>query len=234
MEESGFVTSGYHDTRLTHDPKRRVVWNSLWKYYFSRLISPKSCVLDLGCGHGDFINSVHAQRRIGLDLWDGCVQYLAPGVEPIVGSVTDLHEIEDASVDFAFASNLFEHLTQTDFVAVLDALRQKLSPDGTLNILQPNYRYAYREYFDDYTHVSVYSHISLADLLAAHGYEVLDVKPRFLPLTVKSRLPVWPALIRLYLNSPFKPMGKQMLLRARPVQTRREVDVHRQTRAPTQ
>ena len=40
--------------------------------------------------------------------------------------------------------------------------------------------------------------------------------PRFLPLTVKSRLPVWPPLIGLYLNSPFKPMGKQMFVRARP------------------
>lgn len=234
MEESSFVTSGYHETRLAHDPKRQVVWNSLWKYHFSRLIAPESCVLDLGCGHGDFINSVHARRRIGLDLWDGIVRYLAPGVEPIVGSVTDLHGIEDASVDFAFASNLFEHVTQADFVKVLDALRRKLAPGGTLNILQPNYRYAFREYFDDYTHVSIYSHISLADFLGAHGYEVVDVKPRFLPLTVKSRLPVSPALIRLYLNSPFKPMGKQMLLRARPLQSRRAADVHRQTRASTQ
>ena len=57
-------------------------------------------------------------------------------------------------------------------------------------MLQPNYRYAYREYFDDYTHVAVYSHISLADFLVANGWEVIEVQPRFLPLTVKSRLPV--------------------------------------------
>jgi hypothetical protein len=58
---------------------------------------------------------------------------------------------------------------------------------------------------------------SLADLLVANGWEVLEVKPRFLPLTVKSRLPVSQWLIALYLRMPFKPMGKQMLLRARPV-----------------
>ena len=40
--------------------------------------------------------------------------------------------------------------------------------------------------------------------------------PRFLPLTVKSRLPVSPLLIRAYLASPFKPWGKQMLVRAKP------------------
>jgi hypothetical protein len=111
---------------------------------------------------------------------------------------------------------LFEHISQADLAKVLSALRAKLSARGELTILQPNYRYAYREYFDDYTHVSVWSHISLADFLTANDYEVIEVRPRFLPLTVKSRLPVSPLLIAAYLKSPFKPMGKQMLLRARP------------------
>lgn len=149
-------------------------------------------------------------------MWEGIRGHLAPGVEPLVGSVTDLGGIEDNSVDFAFASNLFEHIPQEALVAVLAQLREKLTERGTLTMLQPNYRYAYREYFDDYTHVAIYSHISLADLLVANGWEVLEVKPRFLPLTVKSRLPVSQWLIRLYLALPFKPMGKQMLLRARP------------------
>ena len=45
---------------------------------------------------------------------------------------------------------------------------------------------------------------------------MIEVRPRFLPLTVKSRLPVWPFLIGAYLASPVKPLGKQMLLVARP------------------
>jgi hypothetical protein len=119
-------------------------------------------------------------------------------------------------VDFAFASNLFEHLSQPALAEVLRGLRQKLSPRGSLTIVQPNYRYAYKEYFDDYTHVAVYSHIGLADFLTANGYEVLEVVPKFMPLTVKSRMPVSPWLIAAYLASPIKPLGKQMLLRARP------------------
>lgn len=210
------MTSAYHDSRLTHDPKRAIVWQSLWRFHFRKLVEPDFCVLDLGCGYGDFINNVVARRRIGLDTWDGIADHLAPGVEAVVSSVTDLTPIADGSVDFAFASNLFEHISQANFAGVLAALHQKLAPGGTLNIIQPNYRYAFREYFDDYTHVAVYSHIGIADFLAAHGYEILEVQPRFLPLTVKSRLPVSPALIALYLKSPIKPMGKQMLVRARP------------------
>ena len=206
----------YHDSRLAFDAKRQTVWDALLRYHFRHIVPRDGCVLDLGCGYGDFINAVEAKRRIALDCWGGFPAHLAPGVEPIVSSVTDLGAIEDGSVDFAFASNLFEHVSQADFATTLEALRSKLSGRGTLAILQPNWRYAYREYFDDYTHVAVYSHVSLADFLRAHGWEVIEVKPRFLPLTVKSRLPVWPSLIGLYLKLPFKPLGKQMLIRARP------------------
>lgn len=206
----------YHDSRLVRDPRRGILWKALWRYYFRHRIAADDCVLDLGCGYGEFINNVNARRRIGVDAWEGIRQHLDPAVEAVVSDVTDLAALPDGTVDFAFASNLFEHITQREFASVLESLKAKLSTNGTLTILQPNYRYAYREYFDDYTHVAIYSHISLADFLTANGYEVLEIRARFLPLTIKSRLPVSPALIGLYLASPVKPLGKQMLLRARP------------------
>ncbi len=52
--------------------------------------------------------------------------------------------------------------------------------------------------------------------LAANGYEVFLVEPRFMPLSVKGRLPIKPFLIRAWLASPVKPIGKQMLIRAKP------------------
>ena len=85
--------------------------------------------------------------------------------------------------------------------------------------MQPNYRYAYREYFDDYTHVTPYSHVSVSDFLTAHGYRVRKVVPRFMPLTMKSRIPVSSWLIGAYLASPIKPLGKQMLICAKPVRS---------------
>lgn len=215
MEAAG-VIDGYHDTRLAYDPRREAVWKALWRYYFQHRIKPSDTVLDLGCGYGDFINNVTAQRRIALDLWPGFEAHLRGDVETIVGPVSELSAIADGSIDYAFASNLFEHVSQEEFASTLASLRAKLSPEGSLTILQPNYRYAYREYFDDYTHVSIYSHVSLCDFLSAHGFEPVEVRPRFLPLTVKSRLPTWGPLIGLYINSPIKPLGKQMLIRARP------------------
>jgi SAM-dependent methyltransferase len=203
-------------SRPAPDPRRDVVWRSLWRYRFSAMVRPEDCVLDLGAGYGSFINHVEARRRIAVDTWDGFPAHLAPGVEYRVGSATDLDFLEDGAVDFAFASNLFEHLTQDAFSMVLAALYQKLSADGTLTIVQPNYRHAFREYFDDFDHRSVWSHVGLADYLAANGYEVFHVEPRFMPLSINSALPISPLLIRAWLASPFKPIGKQMLVRARP------------------
>jgi hypothetical protein len=207
----------YHGSRLVVDPRRDVLWRSLWRYRFSTMVRPDDCVLDLGAGYCNFINSVVARRLIAVDAWEAFPTYLGPGIEYRVGNVTNLDFLDNGAVDFAFASNLFEHLTKDDFATVLAALRHKLSARGTLTILQPNYRYAYREYFDDFDHKSVYSHVSLADYLAVNGYEVFLVEPRFMPLTVKGRLPVTPWLIRAWLASPIKPIGKQMLVRARPV-----------------
>jgi SAM-dependent methyltransferase len=206
----------YFQTRFTYDPRRDLLWQTLYKHYFYRLIGPDDCVFELGAGYGHFINCVKARRRIALDQLGGFATHLQPDVEAHVGDVMDLSFLHPGSVNFVFASNLFEHISQEAFASVLSQLKTALAEDGTLNLVQPNYYFAYREYFDDYTHRTIYSHTSICDFLEANGYSVIDCQPRFLPLTIKSRLPVSPLLIRLYLSLPWKPMGKQMLVRARP------------------
>jgi len=213
--EASRVMQHYHKSRFTADTRRDVLWQTLWRAFFSYRVPKNACVLDLGSGYGQFINNVVARRRIAIDCWPDFAAHLVPGVEAITGDVTDLSMIEDSTIDFAFASNLFEHITQAQLASALFALSKKLAPAGTLTILQPNYRYAFREYFDDYTHVTVWSDVSLADFLVANGFEIVELLPRFLPLTIKSRLPVWPFLIRTYLALPVKPLAKQMLVVAR-------------------
>ena len=212
------MSDRYFETRFTDDPRREILWRTLVSHYFQSRIPPESCVLELGAGYGNFINNVRAARRIAQDQWPDFSKHLAPDVESHVGPVTDLSFLADNSIDFVFASNLFEHVSQQDFASVLAQLRRKLKPQGTITVLQPNYRYAFREYFDDYTHITPYSHLSICDFLYANSYDVVQCVPRFLPLTLKSRLKVSPLLIRLYLLSPIKPLAKQMLVQARPIQ----------------
>ena len=211
------MTDRYFQTRFTEDPRREILWRTLVQHYFQPQIAGDDCVLELGAGYGHFINNVRARRRIAQDQWPDFPKHLSEGIESHVGAVDDLSFLDDHSIDFVFASNLFEHVSQERFASALEQLRRKLNPSGTITLLQPNYRYAFRDYFDDYTHITVYSHLSLCDFLQANSYEVITCKPRFMPLTLKSRLKVSPSLIRLYLMSPVKPLGKQMLIRARPL-----------------
>jgi ubiquinone/menaquinone biosynthesis C-methylase UbiE len=202
----------YHETRFTADPRRRVLWRTLVDCVFQKQIPPDATVLELGAGYGDFINSVKAKRRIAVDCWDGMTAHLEPGVEGLVTSVTQLDGVADDSVDYVFSSNCFEHISQKDLVDCLAQLQRKMKRGATLTIVQPNFKYAFREYFDDYTHVAIYTERSLCDLLAANGFQITRCEPRFLPLTIKTGAPVHPLLIRLYLASPFKPLVKQMLI----------------------
>jgi hypothetical protein len=206
------IDDQYHQTRFTHDPRRRVLWQTLVDCVFQKQIPPSGVVLELGAGYGDFINSVKAGRRIAVDCWPDFKTNLAPGVEGLVTDVTRLEAIPDRAVDYVFASNCFEHVSREGFVDCLAQLRNKMKPGARLVILQPNFKYCFQEYFDDYTHISIYTEKSLCDLLTANGFRIERCEPRFLPLTIKSRFPVHPFFIRLYLASPFKPLGKQMLV----------------------
>jgi ubiquinone/menaquinone biosynthesis C-methylase UbiE len=206
--------STYHQARLPEDARREILWQTLCASYFRHLVKPTDAVLELGCGYGSFINNIECSDKIAIDCWPGAANYVNPNVKLQIGSVTDLSRIGERSIDFVFASNVFEHLSREELYSCLKEVRRVLRTTGTINILQPNYRFCYNEYFDDYTHVSIYSDRSLCDLLRVNGLQIIECKPRFLPLTVKSRLPVWPALIRAYLRSPVKPLAKQMFIRA--------------------
>jgi hypothetical protein len=208
------IDDNYHKTRFVPDPRRKVLWQTLVACVFQKQIPPEAVVLELGAGYGEFINAVRAKRRLAVDAWAGMTAHLERGVEGLVTSVTRLEAVADNSVDYVFSSNCFEHLLQADLVICLAQLRQKMKPGARLTIVQPNFKYCAGEYFDDYTHVAIYTAQGLSDLLAANGFRVTSCVPRFLPLTLKGRLPVHPLLIRLYLMSPFKPLAKQMLITA--------------------
>jgi ubiquinone/menaquinone biosynthesis C-methylase UbiE len=208
------IDEAYHATRFQHDPRRQVLWQTLVDSVFQKQIPPEAAVVELGAGYGEFINAVKARRRFAVDKWPGMLQHLQSGVEGIVAEITQLEAIPNDSIDYVFSSNCFEHVSQGDLLACLAQLRLKMKPGAILTIVQPNFKYCAREYFDDYTHVTIYTAQSLCDLLSGNGFRIIRCVPRFLPLTLKGRLPVQPWLIRLYLSSPLKPMAKQMMVSA--------------------
>jgi ubiquinone/menaquinone biosynthesis C-methylase UbiE len=187
------------------------VWRHLCAY-LGRWIAPDAAVLELGAGWCDFANNVKAGRVVAMDL-DATVQRAAaPHVTAEVGDCTDLSRFEDGTFDVVFASNLLEHLERPAASRLLGEARRVLRPGGRLLLMQPNFRLNPRRYFDDFTHVAIYTDQSLRDYLTAEGWRVQDVMARFLPLTLKSRGSGLTFLVPWYLRSPVKPLAGQMLV----------------------
>jgi SAM-dependent methyltransferase len=207
-------TAAYYATRYARDPNRSAVWRHITEFLHT-WIPAESDVLELGAGYCDFSNALCARSRTAMDIGETVKQAAAPGVLAEVGDCTDLRRFSDLSFDVVFASNLVEHLSRQEGQRLVEESLRVLKPGGRLILMQPNFRLRPAEYFDDYTHVTVYSDRSLPDFLAAMGYEIVKVLPRFLPQSMKSRFSALSVLVPLYLRSPIKPMAGQMLVVAR-------------------
>lgn len=195
---------------------RERLWRVLVKDFLHQWIPDTGCVLDLGAGDCAFINAVKARRRIAVDVNPTVALRAANGVETLVGS---LHKGQYSGVcDVVMASNVFEHLESVDeLLRLLGACSDALGPGGRLIVLQPNFKYAHKEFYDYLDHSLPLTESSLSEALELTGFSVEVLEPRFLPYSAKKQRfnPSW--ALRLYLR--LKPMwwlfGKQMLIVAR-------------------
>jgi SAM-dependent methyltransferase len=197
---------------------RNSMWRVLCRSFFQKHVDPRATVLEVGAGHCEFINNIHAARRIAVDLSTDTSQLAAPGVEVVTSASTDLSAVPSGTIDVAFASNFFEHLTRPDILATLRELRRVLAPNGRLLILQPNVRYCYRDYWMFFDHLTPLDDRSLVEALEMSGFFAVSVIPRFLPFSTKSSLPKSLLLLRIYLAIPllWRVFGAQAFVVARP------------------
>ena len=205
------MDASYFDTRYTPDPKRARVWKAITEH-LQQYVPPTAAVLDLGAGYCDFINQIRAAKKFAVDINSDVATFCASDVEflsmPSVGAL----DVPNRSIDVVFASNFLEHLSEKDCTDLFDRLDDVLTANGRIILIQPNYYYCYREYWDDFTHVRAFSHVSLGDFLRSRQYQLLKVDRRFIPFSFKSVLPKSYGLTRLYLASPWRPLAKQMLI----------------------
>jgi SAM-dependent methyltransferase len=204
---------GYHEVHLPEDPAREIVWRVIAEYV-ARWVPKDARILEIGAGYCCWINALAGTRKVAVDAWSDVARYAGAGVEPVVLDLSSgLVQFASGSFDLVLASNVIEHFEPDDAAAILGEVVRLLRRGGRLIVMQPNFRYAYRHYFDDYTHRSTFTHVSLANLLRSKGLRMLRVEPRFLPYSMRaSRLPVKPWLVRAYLRSPIRPLAGQMLL----------------------
>jgi Methyltransferase domain len=193
------------------------VWHEIAQYMHARMGAPER-VLDPAAGRGEFIRSVPAKERWGVDrVKQGDLE--AANVKMIISDIMDA-ELPDDYFDGVWVSNFLEHLPDQDAVAnLLAKLRASMTMGGRIAILGPNFKYCQKDYFDCADHTLILTHVAVAEHLYAAGFETESVAPRFLPYSFRGLLPPSPRLTRSYLRRPalWPLLGKQFLLIARKV-----------------
>jgi len=106
---------------------------------FTRELRGKS-VLDVGCGNGQFLRSVHAKLKhgklVGIDISPVVLPDKHDNLTFMQGNVIDF-SLED-KFDVVFSDNVIEHIALPDLPVHLQSIRNALVPGGTLIIIAPN------------------------------------------------------------------------------------------------
>ena len=211
----------YFETRLQPEPARFKVWKKITDFllpYFG--LNENADVLELGCGYGYWIGAIPVQNRYALDVHPDTDSLLkhsgVVGVKTYVGSCSDLEMFPDRTLDLILASNLLEHLELEEVFDTLKEILRTLKNDGKVCLIQPNFALCPRQYFDDYTHRTIFTAVSLGDMLHAEGFQVIHRWDRFLPFTMKGSNIKLVDFLPAYLRSPWKPFAGQMCIIAKP------------------
>ena len=193
------------------------VWAEIARYVHARMGAPER-VLDPAAGRGEFIRSVPAAERWGVDLVEQ-VDLTKVDVKMIIADIMDA-DLPADYFDGVWVSNFLEHLSDQDAVAtLLGRLHAAMTVGGRIAIMGPNFKYCPREYFDCADHRVILTHLGAAEHLYAAGFEIESVTPRFLPYSFRGALPPSAQLTRAYLRTPalWPLLGKQFFLIARKV-----------------
>ncbi len=204
------------------DSKQRKAKVALWKVliedFLQKHVGQDSVILDIGGGYCEFINQVQAREKYLIDLNPDSKIFANPDINLLNINILSLNDekLLTKRFDKIFISNFFEHLrNKEELIEVLGFCFNYLKPGGSLLVIQPNFKYSFKEYYDFIDHQLPITDLSLQEVLETIGFKINVLIPRFLPYSTKGR-PASAKLLRLYLKLPFiwKFLGGQMFIKA--------------------
>lgn len=149
------------------------------------IFSGTSDVLDIGCGRGEFLESLRAQgvRARGIDVNDSMIDVCREkGLDAILAdALSHLRAQPASSVGGLFSAQVVEHLEPAYLTELLDAAFAALKPGApiVLETINPACWFAFFEsYVRDITHVRPMHPDTLTFLLVATGFEHVEVRYR--------------------------------------------------------
>ena len=216
MRRSADEHASVYDLRFGEHERsaKEGVWREIGRFLQRRYIPIDARVLDVATDTGYFIRNISAAEKWASDVRDTSAS-MPPDVRFLQADGLALAEFAPTDYfDVVFMSNYLEHLDSAE--SVIEQLRvahSLLRVGGRVIILQPNIKLVGPAYWDFIDHRVPLTEESLSEAAAFAGFEVREVIRRFLPYSVKGRLPAHPLLVKAYLRFPpaWRLLGKQTL-----------------------
>jgi SAM-dependent methyltransferase len=193
---------------------RKRVWHELCSF-LKKWIPGEASVLDLGCGHCEFINAVQCGRKLGMDLNPDASRFAANDVNIIQQDCSESWSITPETLDAVFTSNFLEHLpTKNALEQTLQQAYRALAPGGRLIAMGPNIKYLPGAYWDFFDHYLPLTELALTEVLKKCGFKIEFCRGRFLPYTMSDgkEYPIWGLRAYLALPVAWRIFGRQFLV----------------------
>lgn len=150
--------------------------NKLIKYIVQRFkLNSNSKVLELGPGRGEFLNEF---QKLGFDTY-GVDQSLY-AKEKYGLKIT---QVDIAKKPLPYESNYFDYIYSKSFVEhfyypdeVLTEAMRVLKPGGKIITLTPEWNFIYKSFYEDFTHRTPFTKMSLEDMLKIIGFKKIHVE----------------------------------------------------------
>ena len=157
-----------------------------------------TAVLDIGCGSSRII--LDLKEAVGVDILFRKLRFLKPNHSKLVQASTFALPFLSDSFDVVINSQVIEHIPQDP--EIMNEMWRVLRPGGTLILGTPDYgrwswvalEWMYGKVLEGgyaHEHITHYTRRSLAELIRANGFEVLDCQyVGFSEMIFKARKPV--------------------------------------------
>jgi len=175
----------YLDNAYTEKEKPLTEYPEKLIKHFLKLINFKSGVstsnknnkvLDVGCGRGDQLNIFKKLKfdTYGLDL-------------ELKNEVANSHNFNqcdfskdkfpynDNYFDIIISKSIIEHLYLDGIENFLIEIKRVLKPGGYLIILTPSWEYNFKQFYDEFTHVTPFSKRSLEKCVLGYSFKILSI-----------------------------------------------------------